>query len=156
MVIMATVKHALPVESSTLHGATSKLVLMETVADRIKQLRDHLKCDQPGLAKLMGVTKSAVWQWERGITEPSMKHLVKLQQKRRINPGWVLKGAKGGEMILPLTFAELTPRQKVLLELFDYLDETQQTEVIGELEDTKRRNEEIFEALKSKQERNTG
>lgn len=41
---------------------------METMGDRIKQLRQARRLTQPELAKLVGVTKSAVSQWEDGST----------------------------------------------------------------------------------------
>jgi transcriptional regulator with XRE-family HTH domain len=42
--------------------------VMETMGDRIRRLREAKHLTQPGLAKLVGVTKSAVCQWELGAT----------------------------------------------------------------------------------------
>jgi transcriptional regulator with XRE-family HTH domain len=42
---------------------------METMGDRIRTLREARKLTQEGLAKAVGVTKSAVSQWEGGSTK---------------------------------------------------------------------------------------
>jgi len=42
--------------------------VMETMGDRIRRLREAKHLTQPALAKLVGVTKSAVCQWELGAT----------------------------------------------------------------------------------------
>lgn len=42
---------------------------METMGDRIRVLRDARGFSQEQLAKLVGVTKSAVSQWESGSTK---------------------------------------------------------------------------------------
>ena len=42
---------------------------METMGDRIRTLRDAKGWTQPFLADLVGVTKSAVSQWEDGNTK---------------------------------------------------------------------------------------
>lgn len=41
---------------------------METMGDRIRRLREARGLKQPQFAKLVGVTKSAVSQWETGGT----------------------------------------------------------------------------------------
>lgn len=43
--------------------------VMETMGDRIKTLREARKHTQESLAKAVGVTKSAVSQWEAGSTK---------------------------------------------------------------------------------------
>ena len=69
---------------------------METVADRVKALRNELGVTQEGLGKLAGVSKSAVSQWERGLTEPEWEALRELQRAKNVNPSWVSHG--DGEM----------------------------------------------------------
>lgn len=43
--------------------------LMETMGDRLKRLRVARGLTQPEFAKLVGVTKSAISQWEDGSTK---------------------------------------------------------------------------------------
>ena len=45
------------------------VALMETMGDRIRQLREARRLTQEQLAKAVGVTKSAVSQWEDGSTK---------------------------------------------------------------------------------------
>ena len=71
---------------------------MKTVADRIRELRRRLQLTQEGLGKFAGVSKSAVSQWERGITEPERDALLAMQRSRGINPEWVAHGK--GECLL--------------------------------------------------------
>lgn len=47
----------------------SYAVLMETMGDRLKRLRVARGLTQPEFAKKVGVTKSAVSQWEDGSTK---------------------------------------------------------------------------------------
>ncbi|MCK7461162.1 MAG: helix-turn-helix domain-containing protein [Sphingobacterium sp.] len=72
---------------------------MNTIADRIKRLRKHLGVTQEKLGEFAGITKSAVSQWERGITEPQWEALLTLQRTKRVNPEWVQHGVE--PMILP-------------------------------------------------------
>ncbi len=123
---------------------------METIADRIKQLRTkHLHCTQKQFGQWCGgVSKSAVSQWERSITEPDSDNLRSLQRKKGVSPAWVRDGT--GAIFIPAQH-ELSPQQEGLLDLFAYLDETQRHETIEKLTEMKRRNLEIFAALKSRE-----
>lgn len=58
----------LQVKDADLHEAYAGL-LMETMGDRIRTLREARKLTQEQLAKAVGVTKSAVSQWEGGSTK---------------------------------------------------------------------------------------
>ncbi len=49
-------------------GGAYSAALMETMGDRIRSLRQARGLNQFELAKLVGVTKSAVCQWEDGST----------------------------------------------------------------------------------------
>ena len=71
---------------------------MESVAARIKRLRQHLGLTQEQLGARAGCTKSAVSQWERGITLPERDTLLALQKKNRVNPEWITNGS--GDMLL--------------------------------------------------------
>lgn len=81
---------------------------MHTVADRVKRLRRHLGLSQDALGKLAKRSKSAVSQWERGLTEPERDSLDALRLSRRVNPDWVTRGT--GEMFLPAGIATATER----------------------------------------------
>ncbi len=131
---------------------------MNDIADRIKEIRDRLNLTQAELgAHAGGVSKSAVHQWETGVTKPAWEALSAIHKSLRIRPDWVMRGE--GNMLegsgldgLPFgtgTIA-LTPKQRALLGIFDRLTSSQQEAVIRELEDIKRKNEEIVEELTRK------
>jgi transcriptional regulator with XRE-family HTH domain len=46
-----------------------------SVGDRIRYARRHLGIGQQDLATRVGVTRSTIYQWESGTTEPSHKKL---------------------------------------------------------------------------------
>ena len=59
----------------------------EVVAlDSLRKLRKDKGLSQQGLAELLDVNQSAISQWERGITSPSSRMLLKLSQIFSINP----------------------------------------------------------------------
>ena len=60
--------------------------------DRIKQRRKELGLTQPALAKLVGVTKAAVSQWENGDTALSGSNLMKLAKALAVEPEWLESG----------------------------------------------------------------
>ena len=95
---MLQVQRTLLTKSTTLHLMASSLDYMQSVADRIKLLRKHLRLTQSGLGAKAGCSKSAVSQWERGVTEPERDSLLTLEKTARVNPRWVTHGT--GEMFL--------------------------------------------------------
>lgn len=59
----------------------------EVVAlDSLRKLRKDKGLSQQGLAELLDVNQTAISQWERGITSPSSRMLLKLSQIFSINP----------------------------------------------------------------------
>ncbi|MEY8240084.1 MAG: helix-turn-helix domain-containing protein [Cycloclasticus sp.] len=60
--------------------------------DRIKQRRKELGLTQPALAKVVGVTKAAVSQWENGDTALSGSNLLKLAKALSVEPEWLESG----------------------------------------------------------------
>jgi transcriptional regulator with XRE-family HTH domain len=149
-VCMGKVKRTLPNRSSPLSRESSNIDSMSTVGNRIKQIRTRLGLKQQALGALAGVSKSAVSQWEREITTPDGDSLLSLHKKKGINPDWVLYGT--GEMFVVRGNASdaltvLTPRQKALLGYFSGLTDAQQDDVLRELQDKERLNQEILEQL---------
>ncbi|NEV63996.1 helix-turn-helix domain-containing protein [Thiorhodococcus minor] len=103
---------------------------MSTVADRVKILRQELKLTQAALGQRAGgITKQAVWQWERGITEPQWEALNALQRTCGVNPYWLLHGTApmlqaGDATARTGTFRAAPsdhPEQRPLAELLDDL-----------------------------------
>jgi SOS-response transcriptional repressor LexA len=77
-----------------------------SVAERIKQARQALGLSQGEFGRLAGTEgKSAVSQWERGVTEPGGDSLLNLRRKTNLNDVWVREGR--GQMFLPAPTARL-------------------------------------------------
>jgi transcriptional regulator with XRE-family HTH domain len=69
-------------------------IVMETMGDRIKTLREARKHTQESLAKIVGVTKSAVSQWEAGSTKNiKLETFLKLLQALRTDHEYLIYGA---------------------------------------------------------------
>lgn len=49
-----------------------------STGERIRGLREKSEISQSELAELLGITRTAVWAWEKGITIPRQKTLVVL------------------------------------------------------------------------------
>lgn len=66
-----------------------------SIAARIKQVRENnLKLSKKELSEILGISQSAVNQWEKGVNLPANKHLIKLSQLASISIEWLLHGGK--------------------------------------------------------------
>jgi transcriptional regulator with XRE-family HTH domain len=70
-------------------------IVMETMGDRIRTLREARKHTQESLAKACGVTKSAVSQWEAGSTKNiKLETFLKLLSALRTDHEYLIYGAE--------------------------------------------------------------
>lgn len=65
---------------------------MNTVGSRIKFRRRQLKLTQKDVAEYLGISASAVTQWERDATDPASDNLLKLAQVLSCSPEWIMSG----------------------------------------------------------------
>lgn len=72
---------------------------MNTLGERIKFRRRQLKMTQRDVAERVGISASAVTQWESDSTGVSSESLLKLSSVLRCSPQWLLLGE--GELDLP-------------------------------------------------------
>jgi transcriptional regulator with XRE-family HTH domain len=74
--------------------------------DRLRVLRRHLKLDQEQMATALGVTPSAVGNWETNRGNPRHKEMVRMarlvEQRRYCSADWLL-GLKTESMLSGLT-----------------------------------------------------
>lgn len=92
------------------------------MSDRIKQLRIRHGLTQDQLGEICNAGKSAVSQWEKGDTKPTIDNMVALQARLGFSIDWLLTGdaAKcGGDA-----------KSQALLDLFSHLDERGQSAVL--------------------------
>ncbi|ENM5739379.1 helix-turn-helix transcriptional regulator [Vibrio mimicus] len=69
---------------------------MESISVRLKRKREDKRLSQRALGKLIGVSATAISQWERGETTPKGKHLLNLSKVLECTPEW-LSGKKGAQ-----------------------------------------------------------
>lgn len=136
---------------------------IDTIAARVRQIRRELgNPSQQDFGKPLGVTKSAVGQWESGKTDPSAETLFKIELAYRYRAKWIQTGEppKLVESAPPAIHdpsnispgppnADLSPKERALLDTFRGLTPEQQDEYQHNLEETRRKNLEIFKALKN-------
>lgn len=143
---------------------SSRLIHMNDIASRIKAIREHLDLTQAALGKYAGgLSKSAVNQWESGVSKPAWEALSALRKNLGISPDWIMEGV--GSMFLgqvgantptlshpgpdglPYDGIGLTPQQRALLGNFNRMTSEQKEAFLRESEEIKRNNEKIIEEL---------
>lgn len=66
---------------------------MGTLSPRIRKARTRAALSQSQLARLIGVKRSAVTQWESPVgTLPSMEHLIAIAVHTGVNFEWIATG----------------------------------------------------------------
>ncbi|MGP7732869.1 LexA family protein [Oceanimonas smirnovii] len=86
-----------------LSGLPCKIPYMD-MSTRILQRRNALHMTQEKLAKLIGVSRVSISQWERGDTSPKGENFYKLAEVLQVSAQWLLEGK--GE---PSTFENVVP-----------------------------------------------
>ncbi|MCG6459673.1 helix-turn-helix domain-containing protein [Vibrio parahaemolyticus] len=69
---------------------------MENISIRLKRKREEKGLSQRALGHLIGVSATAISQWEREETTPKGKHLLNLSKALGCTPEW-LSGKKGAQ-----------------------------------------------------------
>lgn len=73
--------------------------VQKEVGLRLKKLREILDLSQGKLARILGVSQSAVSKWEAGERDIPTAVLLKLKQQLGVNLDWLLSGE--GEIFSP-------------------------------------------------------
>lgn len=71
----------------------------DTVGSRIRSRRREMKLTQKDIARYIGISPSAVTQWEQDTTEPSGQSLVHLADILECSPDWIMTGKEVSIMI---------------------------------------------------------
>lgn len=72
---------------------------METIGQRIAELRKNANLTKVALGKAIGVSDVTVGYWERDLTEPSWKPLKQLAQHFGVTEEYLLYGIESGNVI---------------------------------------------------------
>ncbi|MGK8935268.1 helix-turn-helix domain-containing protein [Pluralibacter gergoviae] len=119
-----------------------------TFSDRITSRRKELGLTQQQLADAVGISGVSVYKWEAGINTPKGQNLFSLSEALHCSPTWLLNGTDSDE---PLKAEDLLPqlddRQKLLLDLFDSLPESEKEKHINELKDKVDGFQKLFDEL---------
>lgn len=67
-------------------------IMDTTLAERIVEVRKHLRLTQTEFAKATNVSRGAVGQWETGASKPSDVHLVIMARLARCGIDWLRDG----------------------------------------------------------------
>lgn len=101
-------------------------------ASRLRQAREQSGFTQQDLAEKLGVTKSAVGNYENGVSSPKWDVLLKIFDVLQVEPNFLYQDSFSSELSGAV---QLTPRQSALLESFDQLNEEGQTKAVEYVED---------------------
>lgn len=64
----------------------------QPIADRIRTARKRRNLEQPDLAKITGISRNTIGNYERGITEPSDPYITILADALKVNRSWLASG----------------------------------------------------------------
>jgi transcriptional regulator with XRE-family HTH domain len=64
----------------------------KTVGGRIRSAREQANMTQQDIAKIMGLSRSAVAQWETGVTSPSVQRTYDIAKLIGTTPQWIAFG----------------------------------------------------------------
>lgn len=84
-------------QSSTLNplGFSLKLMSLNTLSARIREVMDTMGLNQPQLAAKVGATKGAVNQWLSGLTKSiDPEYAFKLQRETGYSAEWLMFGTE--------------------------------------------------------------
>jgi transcriptional regulator with XRE-family HTH domain len=69
------------------------------IALRLSKLRLERRMTQAALADRIGVTRSAIGQWEIGKTRPKFENIVDMARVLNVDPGYLVFGSAPGDRI---------------------------------------------------------
>lgn len=63
---------------------------MDTIANRIKEIRKENRLSQSSLGKLLGVSQDNVSLWKTGKSYPSVQHVIILAKTFNVSADYIL------------------------------------------------------------------
>lgn len=100
---------------------------------RLRQAREQAGLTQQAFADKLGVTKSAIGNYENGVSSPKWDILVKIFDVLHVEPNFLYQDDFSTSDSTPACI--LTPTQTKLLDNFNQLNEEGQTKALEYVED---------------------
>lgn len=121
--------------------------LNSTVVNRLNQLIEQNGISKAEMARIAGVTSQAVNNWfKRG--DIGKKSAQKIAAKMGVSVDWILGESDNLSPNTPTRAAgTLTPKEKILLELFNELPESERDKLLKTLEEQKYYFRQMLEEL---------
>lgn len=101
-------------------------------SSRLRQAREQAGFTQQDLAEKLGITKSAVGNYENGVSSPKWDVLLRIFDVLQVEPNFLYQDSFSSELSGAV---QLTPRQSALLSSFEQLNEEGQTKAVEYVED---------------------
>lgn len=101
-------------------------------SSRLRQAREQAGFTQQDLAEKLGITKSAVGNYENGVSSPKWDVLLRIFDVLQVEPNFLYQDSFSSELSGAV---QLTPRQSALLSSFDQLNGEGQTKAVEYVED---------------------
>ena len=101
-------------------------------ASRLRQAREQSGLTQLDLAEKLGVTKSAIGNYENGVSSPKWDVLLKIFDVLQVEPNFLYQDSFSFDSADPVV---LTPQQSALLSSFDQLNEEGQQKAVDYVDD---------------------
>ncbi|MDX0267708.1 helix-turn-helix domain-containing protein [Sinorhizobium meliloti] len=94
------------------------------IKDRIKEAREKKQMTQSGLAKHLSISRTAVTQWEAGLTFPSYEKTFDMARLLSVRPEWLAFGVS-----TPVEYR--VPTDSVRIDLVEFGVEEKERKVVG-------------------------
>lgn len=101
-------------------------------ASRLRQAREQAGLTQLELAEKLGVTKSAIGNYENGVSSPKWDVLVQIFDVLHVEPNFLYQDSFSPPVS---DSVHLTPAQSALLSSFDQLNEEGQQKAVDYVDD---------------------
>jgi transcriptional regulator with XRE-family HTH domain len=104
----------------------------EFIGQRIKIAREGIRLDRKKLAEIMCLSVSIIGKWERGNSNPSTAHLIKLAEVLKVSFDWL---ATGKEKVADAeSKIDETTQNIQISQIVKKLNPAQKTKLLGFLE----------------------
>jgi transcriptional regulator with XRE-family HTH domain len=99
-------------------------ILVLQIKDRIKEAREKKQLTQSAVAKHLGISRTAITQWEAGLTFPSYDKTYEMGRLFGVRPEWIAFG-----VTTPVEYR--TPTESVRMDIIAFGDDANDRKIVG-------------------------